>query len=268
VSALEIRGLHFGYLPGRPVLRGVDLELPQGRVCTILGPNGSGKTTLLRCLLGQHAPTEGSIRLGGQPIEAMGPRERARQLAYVPQLPSSAFAFTVRELVAMGRYAHQGALGLASHEDRDQVQRALERTGTDAFADRTMGELSGGEAQCVMIARALAQQPRVMLLDEPTSHLDLRNQLLIVRLVRQLTREQGMAALVVGHDINLAARHSDTLALFHEGRVAATGRPTEVLQAPLLRATYGVEVELIPTDDGPPIVQAREALSRVVTNQT
>ena len=261
MNALEIRGLRFGYLPGRPVLQGVDLTLPEGRVCTILGPNGSGKTTLLRCLLGQHAPEAGEILLGGQPIEAMKPRARARQLAYVPQLPSSAFAFTVRELVAMGRYAHQGALGLASGEDRDHVQRALERTGTVAFADRTIGELSGGEAQCVMIARALAQQPKIMLLDEPTSHLDLRNQLLIVRLVQQLTREQGMAALVVGHDINLAARHSDGLALFREGKVAATGSPAEVLQAPLLRDTYGVEVELIEARDGPPIVLAREPLS-------
>ena len=261
MSALEVRGLRFGYLPERPVLQGVDLVLPAGRVCTILGPNGSGKTTLLRCLLGQHAPDAGSILLGGQPIAAMSSRDRARHLAYVPQLPSSAFDFTVRELVAMGRYAHQGALGLASTADRDQVQHALERTGTVAFADRTMGELSGGEAQCVMIARALAQQPRIMLLDEPTSHLDLRNQLLIVRLVQQLTREQGMAALVVGHDINLAARHSDQLVLFRAGRVAATGSPTEVLKAPLLRDTYGVEVELFEAGDGPPLVQAREPLS-------
>ncbi len=260
MSALEIRDLHFGYTAERPVLRGVDLDLPAGRVCTLLGPNGSGKTTLLRCLLGQHRPSAGRITLGGQPIEQLDARARARQLAYVPQLPSSAFAFTVRELVAMGRYAHQGSLGLASREDRDRVERALERTGTAVFAERTLSELSGGEAQCVMIARALAQQPRIMLLDEPTSHLDLRNQLLIVRLVQQLAREQDMAALVVGHDINLAARHSDSLALFRAGRVAATGAPDQVLKADLLRETYGVEVELIPSSDGPPLVQAREPL--------
>jgi iron complex transport system ATP-binding protein len=261
VSVLDIRDLHFAYTPGRPVLRGVDLELPAGSVCTILGPNGSGKTTLLRCLLGQQLPSSGTILLGGAPIDSLDSRARAQQLAYVPQLPSSAFAFNVRELVSMGRYAHQGALGLASTGDRDLVQRALERTGTTAFADRTLGELSGGEAQCVMIARALAQQPRIMLLDEPTSHLDLRNQLRIVCLVRQLAKEQGMAALVVGHDINLAAHHSDTLALFHQGRVAATGTPREVLRAGLLRETYGVEVELWDAGEGPPIVQARELMS-------
>ncbi len=260
MSVLDVRDLHFGYTPGRPVLRGVDLDLPAGSLCSILGPNGSGKTTLLRCLLGQHTPSAGSILLGGQPMQSLSAKQQARQLAYVPQLPSSAFAFTVRELVAMGRYAHQGALGLASSDDRDRVTDALARTGTLAFADRTLGELSGGEAQCVMIARALAQQPQVMLLDEPTSHLDLRNQLLIYRLVRQLTRERGMAALVVGHDINLAARHSDQLVLFREGRVAARGCPDDVLKAPLLRDTYGVEVDLWEVGEGPPLVQAREPL--------
>ncbi len=260
MSVLEIRDLRFGYVPERPVLRGVDLDLEHGSLCTMLGPNGSGKTTLLRCLLGEHRPDAGTILLGGQPLEQLDPRQRARQLAYVPQLPSSAFAFTVRELVAMGRYAHQGALGLASGQDRDLVQRAMERTGTLRFADRSLGELSGGEAQCVMIARALAQEPRIMLLDEPTSHLDLRNQLLITRLVRQLTREQGMAALVVGHDINLAARHSDRLVLFHSGRVAATGAPSVVLEAELLQRTYGVDVELIQAGEGPPLVLAREPM--------
>ncbi len=260
MTALGIQDLHFGYTAEQPVLRGVDLELSAGEVCTVLGPNGSGKTTLLRCLLGQLQPSDGRITLDGQPVEGLGARARARQLAYVPQLPGSAFAFTVRELVAMGRYAHQGALGLASAEDRALVQRAMERTGTAAFADRTLAELSGGEAQCVMIARALAQQPRIMLLDEPTSHLDLRNQLLIVRLVRQLAREERMAALVVGHDINLAARHSDRLALFRAGRVAATGTPEAVLERSLLRETYGVEVELIPGPEGPPLVLAREPL--------
>jgi iron complex transport system ATP-binding protein len=257
MSLLEVRDLRFGYRPGQEVLRGVELALEPRAVTTILGPNGSGKTTLLRCLLGEHGPGQGSILLGGRDVHELGPRERARALAYVPQLPSSAFAFTVRELVAMGRYAHQGPLGLASSEDLAQVDRALERTGTAAFADRALGELSGGEAQCVMIARALAQQPRIMLLDEPTSHLDLRNQLLISRLVRELCHEQGMAALVVGHDINLAARHSDRLVLFAGGRVAASGSPAVVLRSELLEATYGVPVDLWPAGDGPPLVQAR-----------
>jgi len=257
VIALRVEDLHFGYTPEREVLRGVQLELATGTVCTILGPNGSGKTTLLRCLLGEHTPSRGSVAIMGEPLESMSERTRARQLAYVPQLPSSAFAFTVRELVGMGRYAHQGSLGLQSRQDRALVEQAMERTDTLRFAGRTIGELSGGEAQCVMIARALAQQPRVMLLDEPTSHLDLRNQLRVVQLIRQLAREDDMAALVVGHDLNLAARHSDRLVLFHSGRVAATGAPDEVLEAELLRETYGVEVELIPAPEGPPLVQAR-----------
>ncbi len=257
-ALLEVSDLHFAYRPDLPVLQGVALTLAPGTVTAVLGPNGSGKTTLLRCLLGEHQPSRGSILMGGQPVERLGPRERARAVAYVPQLPSSAFAFSVRELVAMGRYAHQGALGLASAEDRARVEAALERTGTIDFAHRTLSELSGGEAQCVMIARALAQQPRVMLLDEPTSHLDLRNQLRILRLVRELCHEADMAALVVGHDINLAARHSDHLVLFQAGRVAASGAPSEVLEAGLLRQVYGVEVDLWDVGQALPVVQARE----------
>ncbi len=253
---LEVRGLHFGYEPDQPVLRGIDLELRPGQLCCVLGPNGSGKTTLLRCLLGQHAADAGEVRLDGRSVRELSAKERALALAYVPQLPSSAFSFTVRELVAMGRFAHQGALGLASNQDAQHVQHALERTGTLRFADRTLGELSGGEAQSVMIARALAQQPRVMLLDEPTSHLDLRNQLLVYGLVRDLTRERGMAALVVGHDVNLAARHADTLILLQNGTIVGDGEPARVLQPDLLRATYGVEVELVDVGEDVPIVRA------------
>ncbi len=255
---LELRQLRFGYRPDQPVLRGVDLELQAGELCCVLGHNGSGKTTLLRCLLGQRRPQEGEVLLEGRSVLALSPRERALALAYVPQLPSSAFAFTVRELVSMGRYAHQGALGLASHEDAEITERAMARTATLRFADRTLAELSGGEAQSVMIARALAQQPRLMLLDEPTSHLDLRNQLLVYRLVRELTRERGMAALVVGHDVNLAARHADSLVLMERGRVVGAGPPADVLRPDLLRETYGVEVELIDRGDAPPLIRALE----------
>jgi len=257
VSALlQARALRYGYRPEQPVLRGVDLALQGGRFCCVLGPNGSGKTTLLRCLLGQLRPHSGQVLLRERPVQSWGPRERARLLAYVPQLPASAFPFTVRELVQMGRYAHQGALGLASAEDRQLVQAALERTNTGRFAQRTLAELSGGEAQCAMIARALAQQPAAMLLDEPTSHLDLRNQLLIYGLVRDLTREQGMAALCISHDINLAARYADQLVLLRRGQVVAAGPPSQVLTVEILRSTYGVQVELVGSDSQVPLVRA------------
>ncbi|MFH1466174.1 MAG: ABC transporter ATP-binding protein [Pseudomonadota bacterium] len=257
VPLLEARGLVFGYRPEAPVLRGVSLALEPGVFTCVLGPNGTGKTTLLRCLLGGLRPAAGQVLLEGRPLMEVPLRERARRVAYVPQVPTSAFAFTVRELVAMGRHAHQGALGLASFADREAVERALLRTGSQALADRTLEELSGGEAQCAMIARALAQAPRVLLLDEPTSHLDLRNQLSIYGLIRDLAHEEGVAALCIGHDVNLAARHADRLVLLRDGHVLAAGPPAEVLDAGVLGECYGVEVDLVDPGDGLPVVRAR-----------
>lgn len=254
---LRARGLAFGYRPDARVLRGVDLALAPGVLTCALGPNGTGKTTLLRLLLGDLAPEAGEVLLEGRPVAAFSPRERARRVAYVPQAATSAFAFTVRELVGMGRWPHQGALGLPSFADREVVERALARTGSLPVAERTLAELSGGEAQCAMIARALAQQPRVLLLDEPTSHLDLRNQLLVLGLVRDLAREEGVAALCIAHDVNLAARFADRLCLLRDGRVLAEGPPADVLRADLLEACFGVAVDLVDPGDGPPLVRAR-----------
>ncbi len=255
-ALLRAEGLVFSYRPGQPVLRGVDLVQGQGGFTCLLGPNGSGKTTLLRCLLGQLIPQQGQILLQGAALASVGPRQRARVLAYVPQFPSSAFAFTVQELVAMGRLPHQGALALSSAQDLDRVRQALERTDTLAFAQRSLAELSGGEAQRVMISRALAQEPALMLLDEPTAHLDLRNQLRIYQLLGTLARQDGVAVVCVSHDINVAARFADRLVLLHDGQILAEGPPAEVLQADLLARTYGVVVELLPTADGVPMVRA------------
>jgi len=254
---LEARGLVAGYGAAEAVLRGVDLALEHGVFTCVLGPNGAGKTTLLRAMLGTLAPRAGQVLLEGRPLREVPPRERARRVAYVPQVPTSAFAFTVRELVAMGRHAHQGALGLASFADREAVERALARTGARDLADRTLDELSGGEAQCAMIARALAQAPSVLLLDEPTSHLDLRNQLLVYDLIRDLAHEEGVAVLCIGHDVNLAARHADRLLLLRDGRVLSAGPPAEVLRSEVLSACYGVDVDLVDPGDGPPLVRAR-----------
>ena len=171
---LTAENIDFAFRPSEAVLRKVSLTAAAGKLLCILGPNGSGKTTLLRCLLGQLHPDGGAIHLDGRPLKNYSQRGLARRLAYVPQIPTSAFAFTVQELVLMGRFAHTGVLGLTGENDHAVARQAMIMTDTARFAGRMLGELSGGEAQCVMIARALAQQPQVCLLDEPTSHLDIR----------------------------------------------------------------------------------------------
>lgn len=253
---LAARGLGFGYRPGVRVLDGVDLEARTGSLTCVLGPNGGGKTTLLRCLLGLLKPQAGTVELDGRALDALRPRERARRMAYVPQTPVSAFAFSARDIVLMGRLAHLGVLGLAGQQDLEIVRAALRMTGVEALAGRTLDELSGGEAQCVMIARALAQQPSVLLLDEPTSHLDLRNQSAIFDMLRRVAHEWPMAVVCVAHDLNLAARHADALAFIAGGRVRAAGAPADVLRQDLVESVYGVSVEFVPRPGGLPLVAA------------
>jgi len=255
--AIEARELVFSYRPGQPVLRGVSVACGTGKLLCVLGRNGSGKTTLLRCLLGQLAPQRGAIELDGKELRRHSRRQLARLLAYVPQFPASAFAFTVGELVLMGRYCHTGLMGLATERDRSVAREAMKMTGTLAFAGRTLEELSGGEAQCVMIARALAQQPSVILLDEPTSHLDIRNQLMIYRMMQRLAHDWQMAVVCVSHDVNLAARFADELLLMRDGEVVAAGPPPEVIRQDVLERTYDVGIDLLPAGGDVPIVVGR-----------
>jgi iron complex transport system ATP-binding protein len=255
LSAVEV---HFSYLPGKVVLDGVNLDCDTGKFLAILGPNGSGKTTLLRCLLGWLRPDSGRILLNDRPLRSYSAKALARTLAYVPQFPTSAFAFPVQELVLMGRFAHAGTMGLAGKKDMDVARQAMEMTETLEFADRSLGELSGGQAQRVMLARALAQQPVVMLLDEPTSHLDVRNQLNVHRMMQRLAHEWGMAVVCVSHDINLAARFADELVLMSRGKVAAAGTPGEVIRKEILDRVYDVDTKLIQVEgQSVPIVVAR-----------
>lgn len=256
-AILVARGLAFGYDPAVPVLRGVDLSAWSGKLLCMLGPNGSGKTTALRCLLGQLTPDSGTIHLADQPLADYGARGLAKMMAYVPQFPTSAFAFTARQLVMMGRLPHTGALGVTGEEDDKVADLAMEMTESLVFSSRTLDELSGGEAQRVMIARALAQQPSVLLLDEPTSHLDIRHQITIYRMMVRLARDWGIAVVCVSHDVNLAGRFADELLLMKDGQVLAQGVPRDVIRADVLSQAYDVQVELI---DSPgrdmPIVRA------------
>jgi iron complex transport system ATP-binding protein len=255
---LKAEQVAFEYRAGEPVLRGVSLAAESGKLTCVLGPNGSGKTTLLKCLLGQLVPGEGAVVLDGLPVRRRSVRELARLMAYVPQFPLSAFSFTVQEIVLMGRFAHTGVLGLAGPKDLAVAREAMKMTRTLAFAARPLEELSGGEAQRVMIARALAQQPSVVLLDEPTSHLDIRNQLMIYRMMQRLAHDWPTAVVSVSHDVNLAARFADELLLMRGGRVVASGPPGEVIRQEILREAYDVEIDLIPVPGcDVPLVRAR-----------
>jgi len=249
--------LVFGYRPAEPVLGGVSVSAAAGKLLCVLGPNGSGKTTLLRCLLGELTPQSGTISLDGRAISRYSRRALAQMLAYVPQTAASAFAFTVRQIVLTGRFAHTGVLGIAGGKDLDVADAAMKMTDTLRFADRMLTELSGGEAQRVMIARALAQQPSVILLDEPTSHLDIKNQLVIYRMMGRLAHDWKMAVVCVSHDVNLAARFADELVLMRAGRVVAAGSPGDVVRSDVLAEAYDVQIDLIELDDGAPVVRAR-----------
>ena len=253
---LDVRGLSFAYPGGPDVLEEVSFSARTGRLLAVLGPNGSGKTTLLKCLLRLLRPRAGRVVLDARPLGDYSASALARLTAYVPQTPAAAFAFSVRQIVMLGRTPHQGALGFEGETDRRVAAAAMEMTGVTGFADRTLEELSGGEAQCVMIARALAQQPRLLLLDEPTSHLDVRNQLAIYRMMVRLAHEWPMAVVCVSHDVNLAGRFADELLLMRAGRVVACGPPGEVVRADVLGRTYDVEVELVPAGGPVPLVVA------------
>jgi iron complex transport system ATP-binding protein len=241
-AALSFERVRFGYA-STPVFRDLDLRVEAGELTALLGPNGTGKTTWVRLAAGSAAPQAGTVRLFGRDLRAWGASERARTLAVVPQESPLEFEFRVHEIIAMGRAPHQGLLGIQSEEDRQVVAEALRLTGMEAFADRPFAALSGGEKQRVVLARALAQKPRVLLLDEPTAHLDPKHRLAIYALLERLHAE-GLTTVVVSHDLNLAAAHCRRLVLFRRGRIVADGPPREVLRPDVLREVYEVDLEV------------------------
>jgi iron complex transport system ATP-binding protein len=251
----------------RALLAELDLELRDGEVLGIVGPNGAGKTTLLRVASGVLVPDAGSVSLFGRALAEIPARERARQIGVVPQDIELEFGFRILELVLMGRAPHLSGLGFESERDVAVARAALAAVGIESLAERSGLRVSGGERQLAFVARALAQEPKILLFDEPTSHLDLRHRVDVLRCVRDFSARGG-SALIVSHDLALAARNCDRLALLASGRLLALGSPQQVVEAELLERAYGIEVEVVRASDGTPIAVPRTAAAVGANSRT
>jgi iron complex transport system ATP-binding protein len=239
----------------RRVLDSVTLDVGSGEIMALVGPNGAGKSTLIRAASGVVPMQSGEVRVNGEALHKLSTVRRARYLAVVPQARSLPPAFTVYEAVLLGRTPHLGWLGRAGEDDRQRVQHALEQTQLLPLAERYVGELSGGEQQRVLLARALAQDTPVMLLDEPTTHLDLQHREILIRMIRDLALKKDLAILMVLHDLNLAGLYAQRVALLVAGRLEATGSAAEVLTESRLSQVYQMPVRVIPhPEHGTPLV--------------
>lgn len=241
-AAVRARGLACGY-EKRRVLEGLDFEIPRGRLTGILGPNGGGKSTLVKTLMGLLPPLAGSYAIGGSEGEALKPALRAREAAYVPQHAEGDEAWTVADLVALGRYVHAPA-GWLRAADRLAIDEAIAAVGLSELRDRRMGELSGGQRQRAYLARALAQEAPLLMLDEPTAALDLGHQVAFYRLMRERLEDRRLSVVAVLHDLNLAAQFCDRLLVLHEGMLLAEGTPEAVLTPEIVAEAFGLGVEI------------------------
>jgi iron complex transport system ATP-binding protein len=253
-SRLSARGITVGY-GGEPVVHDLTVEIPDGQVTTIVGPNGCGKSTLLRTLARLLPPSSGQVVLDGAPITSMGTRDIATRLSLLPQSPIAPEGLLVRDLVGRGRHPHQRWFAQWSRQDEEVVEAALTMTDTSDLRDRPLDQLSGGQRQRAWIAMTLAQDTDLMLLDEPTTYLDLAHQVEVLELVCRLNRERARTVAMVLHDLNLAARYSDLVVVMHEGRIVTQGSPTEVFTTEMLSDVFGLEAEILPDPrTGLPIV--------------
>ena len=247
--AIELQNISAGY-PGRDVLRDLSLMIRQGETAALLGPNGAGKSTLLQVMTGQHRATSGTARLFGRDVRHLPAAERARLVSMVPQQLEVPMAFTVEEMVMMGRTATLSRWQGPSVDDRRIVEQAMAYTDVLDLRGRLFQEMSGGERQRVVIALALAAEPQLILLDEPTSHLDMNHRLEVLELISRLNCERGVAIVMVAHDLSLAAEFFPRLIVLDaHGRVAADGSPAEVLREPTIEAVYHCRVSIHPDPD-------------------
>ncbi|GAB2728640.1 ABC transporter ATP-binding protein [Kitasatospora kifunensis] len=256
-NQLAARDLSLRY-GNRTIVEGLDLTLPGGAVTAVVGPNACGKSTLLRGLARLLDPAGGTVTLDGSDLHRMPARALAKRMGLLPQQPVTPEAITVEALVRLGRYPHQRLLSPWSATDQAAVEAALERTGTTELRDQPVDQLSGGQRQRAWIALTLAQDTELLLLDEPTTFLDLRHQLDVLDLVARLHEDLGRTVVMVLHDLGQAARYADHLVVLHEGRLAAAGPPAEVLDAELVERVFQVPCRVIPDPEtGTPLVIPR-----------
>jgi iron complex transport system ATP-binding protein len=250
-SLISVESLAFSYAEdgARPVFRDVSFAVAPGEVFCLLGPNGTGKSTLLKCVSNVLHGWQGTIRLEGEDITRMKPADVAKGISYVPQSQASPFPFLVHDIVVMGRAPHINVFSSPTRQDRDIALAALEMVGIRHLAERPCTMLSGGEWQLTLIARALAQQPRVMILDEPTSHLDMGNQMRILRVVRSLA-EQGIGIIMASHFPDHAFIAATEAAILDRGRIVHQGKPDAIITARNLETAYGIVVKVLPVGEG------------------
>ncbi len=252
---LEVKDLYCGY-GGKPVLKGVGFAMAEGEFVGVIGPNGSGKTTLLRAIVGVLQPQSGAIFFAKRRIEEIGRRELARHIAVVTQSPEMPPFYTVAEFVLLGRIPHRRHLQLwETKEDLKIAEWAMDLTGVSHLRHRKMGELSGGERQLAAVARALSQRPRLLLLDEPTAHLDIGHQIQVIELLQGLNRRESLSVIVIMHDLTMAALHCQRLVLLHDGRLRISGPPPMVLTKEIIEEVYGAPVQVLKEpQSGSPLV--------------
>ncbi|MGB0911422.1 MAG: ABC transporter ATP-binding protein [Nitrospirales bacterium] len=250
IPALSVQKLTHRYLSRfaktpKAVIEKLSFTIESGSIMGILGPNGSGKSTLLKVLAGVFSVQEGQVELRGQNVQRLSQSDIAKTVAFVPQETQQIFPFTIGEMVLMGRFPHHAGLGGWHWEDPEDLaiaETAMQDLDVAHLADRLITDVSGGERQRAIIARALAQDPQILLLDEPTAFLDLHHQLDIARILRRLNRDRGLTVVLVSHDLNLASQYCDQLMLLEGGRIVKTGTPEDVIQPDVLERVYGCEV--------------------------
>ena len=250
---LAVENLSFSYRE-KPILRDIAFKVESGVMHGLLGPNASGKTTLLKLLNGLLKPGQGRVLARGREVGRLSRKEIAGLMAVVPQQTAVVFAFSVLQMVTMARAAKLGMMGVPSPKDYQAAQNALKELGVDHLAGRSFNELSGGERQMVLLARALFQDPLILLLDEPTSHLDFKNQFLIMDVIRAVTRRKQLATLITLHDPNLAARYCDRMILLKQGRVLGNGPSETVFTPAMLETVYDLKVRIENTSESGKVV--------------
>ncbi|MCX7781664.1 MAG: ABC transporter ATP-binding protein [Negativicutes bacterium] len=266
MAALQAQNIYVAF-NGKGILTDLSFFIDKGKITSIIGPNGSGKSTLLKTLSKNLVPARGTVYLSGKDLRTVNVKELAKRMAVLFQSSTAPSDVTVRDLVEYGRYPHQNWWQGRSEADNDIVSWAMRQTGVEELADRPVVTLSGGEQQRAWIAMALAQQPSVLLLDEPTTYLDIAHQLEIMELLKRLNRENALSVVMVLHDLNHAAKYSDYIVALHRGKIVAAGSPAEVVTTDMLRAVFAVEVDLWHDQEQRPVFVARGLVTKDASYQ-